>query len=276
MAASMCRSSILGSLVRSCSAFSRRNFSQRPLQNEVEKFSCSVFNLHSNIFRAKPSLVRCNQSSADLTIRNPSDFQKVEYAVPKDVVGKILGKDKQVVNQIKALSGSVIRIKKDEEVNITDEKAYFIIGGNKKQISKAIELIEEKISKKSLFDSKDGFLIWSNYRRNFKGQRAPQTTRHKCIRSGGNKVSGNPCPLCRLKLEKNKDVDYKQFVCPHSGQVLPATLTGLCRQQQDKIVANIEKSRQYGLLPFTVPLPEEIVPEYKPVGIPSKHVRIRQ
>ena len=41
----------------------------------------------------------------------------------------ILPIDKQVVNQIKALSGSVIRIKKDEEVNITDEKAYFIIGG---------------------------------------------------------------------------------------------------------------------------------------------------
>ena len=37
--------------------------------------------------------------------------------------------DKQVVNQIKAQSGSVIRYKKDETSTSDDQFGYFVIGG---------------------------------------------------------------------------------------------------------------------------------------------------
>jgi len=215
-------------------------------------------------------------------IRNPSDFDKIEYAVPKSMIGKILGKDKQVVNQIKAESGSVIRYKKTENEDQHDENGYFIIGGTKEQIEKAIELIEAKISKKPYVGKQDGAPIWTSYRRNFKGQKPPQRTRHKCIRAEGKVVSGNPCPLCKLKIDRNRDINYKdvhilkQFICQHTDQIILPSVTGLCRQQHGILVAEIEKSRNYGLLPFTIPLPNDAPNEYKPVGIPSKTVRIRR
>ena len=43
--------------------------------------------------------------------------------------------DKQVVNQIKAQSGSVIRYKKVEHEDVNDENGYFIIGGEKWQLN---------------------------------------------------------------------------------------------------------------------------------------------
>ena len=51
--------------------------------------------------------------------------------------------DKQVVNQIKAESGSVIRYKKTENEDQHDENGYFIIGGkmNAIQICKVLFLL---------------------------------------------------------------------------------------------------------------------------------------
>lgn len=102
-------------------------------------------------------------------------------------------------------------------------------------------------------------LIWEDYRRNHKGHLPPRKTRLRCYRklykTGTYIVSGNPCPICRDKIK----IEYKdtnlltQFISPHSGEILSPSLTGLCRLQQKRMEAAIEKARDYGLIPVTVP-----------------------
>ncbi|XP_073894694.1 small ribosomal subunit protein mS40 isoform X3 [Macaca fascicularis] len=49
--------------------------------------------------------------------------------------------------------------------------------------------------------------VWADYRRNHKGGVPPQRTRKTCIR--GNKVAGNPCPICR---DHKLHVDFRESV----------------------------------------------------------------
>ncbi|XP_063522055.1 small ribosomal subunit protein mS40 isoform X2 [Pongo pygmaeus] len=68
--------------------------------------------------------------------------------------------------------------------------------------------------------------VWADYRRNHKGGVPPQRTRKTCIR--GNKVVGNPCPICR---DHKLHVDFRnvklleQFVCAHTGIIFHAPYT---------------------------------------------------
>ncbi|KPP70905.1 hypothetical protein Z043_110227 [Scleropages formosus] len=97
--------------------------------------------------------------------------------------------------------------------------------------------------------------VWSDYRRNHKGGIPPQKTRKTCIR--GDKISGNPCPVCR---DANIIVHYQnvklleQFVDPYSGELYDATRTGVCMKQQKQLKQAIASARDHGLLPFQVPL----------------------
>lgn len=63
--------------------------------------------------------------------------------------------------------------------------------------------------------------VWTQYRRNHKGQTPPKKTRKTCIRAGLIST-GNPCPICRdeyLVLDhRNLDL-LKQFISPFTGQV---------------------------------------------------------
>ena len=62
--------------------------------------------------------------------------------------------------------------------------------------------------------------VWKKYKRNFKGQWAPET-RKTCIR--GDKISGNPCPICRdeyLVLNYMNIELLKQFISPYDGGIL--------------------------------------------------------
>ncbi|XP_071477510.1 small ribosomal subunit protein mS40-like [Diadema antillarum] len=103
--------------------------------------------------------------------------------------------------------------------------------------------------------------VWANYKRNHKGRLAPTKTRKKCIRGHGEKqsVCGNPCPICR---DSNLLVHYKnvklleQFICPHSWDIYSTFRTGVCQQQYKKLCATIEKAKQHGLIPYTVPFTE--------------------
>ncbi|XP_068695027.1 uncharacterized protein [Montipora foliosa] len=118
----------------------------------------------------------------------------------------------------------------------------------------------------------DGTPIWKNYRRNFLGQFAPKKTREKCIRRST--VASNPCPLCRLKAEKNYALVYSdvgllsQFICQHSGLVLEVQKTGVCRQQQKRLEKAVREARDKGLIPFTIPGPRDPPRHFKAAGVP--------
>jgi len=119
----------------------------------------------------------------------------------------------------------------------------------------------------------DGKPIWTNYRRNFKGQFPPQKTRRTCFK--GTSVCSNPCPICRLIVEKNYELVYtdvgllSQFVCPHTGMILETIKTGVCQKKQKLLIKAIQEARDKGLLPFTVPGPRDPPRVFQPVGVPS-------
>ncbi|CAB1320725.1 unnamed protein product [Coregonus sp. 'balchen'] len=96
--------------------------------------------------------------------------------------------------------------------------------------------------------------VWSDYRRNHKGGIPPQKTRKTCIR--GDKICGNPCPICR---DSNVIIHYQnvkllqQFISPNTGIVYDPTRTGVCQKQQKQLNQAIGAARDHGLLPFQVP-----------------------
>ncbi|XP_036624541.1 28S ribosomal protein S18b, mitochondrial isoform X2 [Trichosurus vulpecula] len=97
--------------------------------------------------------------------------------------------------------------------------------------------------------------VWADYRRNHKGGIPPQQTRKTCVR--GNKVAGNPCPICR---DQKLHVDFRnvklleQFVCAHTGVIFHAPYTGVCMKQHKKLTEAILKARDHGFLSYHIPL----------------------
>ncbi|XP_061687797.1 28S ribosomal protein S18b, mitochondrial isoform X1 [Syngnathoides biaculeatus] len=96
--------------------------------------------------------------------------------------------------------------------------------------------------------------VWAGYRRNHKGGIPPQKTRKTCIR--GDKICGNPCPICR---DSNIIIHYqnvkllRQFISPHTGMVYDPTRTGVCMKQQKKLSKAINAAQDHGFLPFQIP-----------------------
>ncbi|XP_011769090.1 small ribosomal subunit protein mS40 isoform X1 [Macaca nemestrina] len=96
--------------------------------------------------------------------------------------------------------------------------------------------------------------VWADYRRNHKGGVPPQRTRKTCIR--GNKVAGNPCPICR---DHKLHVDFRnvklleQFVCAHTGIIFHSLYTGVCVKQHKRLTQAIQKARDNGLLIYHIP-----------------------
>ncbi|XP_071357259.1 small ribosomal subunit protein mS40 [Trachinotus anak] len=96
--------------------------------------------------------------------------------------------------------------------------------------------------------------VWASYRRNHKGGIPPQKTRKTCIR--GDKISGNPCPICRdpnVIIHHQNVKLLQQFISPHTGQVYDPTRTGVCMKQQKKLNEAINTARDHGFLPFQIP-----------------------
>lgn len=66
------------------------------------------------------------------------------------------------------------------------------------------------------------------------------------------------CTLCKYNITP----DYKnvkllsQFISPHTGRVYGRHITGLCRTQQERIEAEIIKSRFAGLMSYYLKSPE--------------------
>ncbi|KAK1143350.1 28S ribosomal protein S18b, mitochondrial-like [Acipenser oxyrinchus oxyrinchus] len=105
--------------------------------------------------------------------------------------------------------------------------------------------------------------VWADYRRNHKGGIPPEKTRKTCIR--GDKISGNPCPVCR---DPKLQVDYRnvklleQFISNHSGVIHDPTHTGVCMKQHKNLTRAIDAARDHGLLPFRVPFVEFKMEDY--------------
>lgn len=102
----------------------------------------------------------------------------------------------------------------------------------------------------------EGQPVWTLYRRNHKGAKAPKKTRKTCIR-GGQISTGNPCPICRdeyLVLHEQNIELLKQFICPHTGSILSYTKTGLCQKKHQQLIINIKRAYDHGLITFDVPL----------------------
>lgn len=97
--------------------------------------------------------------------------------------------------------------------------------------------------------------VWKLYRRNHKGSIPPRKTRKTCIRAGII-ATGNPCPICRdeyLVLNENNVDLLKQFVCPHTGEILSYSKTGLCQQKHLQLLVAVKRAYNFGLLTFDVP-----------------------
>ncbi|XP_072331433.1 small ribosomal subunit protein mS40 [Scyliorhinus torazame] len=96
--------------------------------------------------------------------------------------------------------------------------------------------------------------IWADYRRNHKGAIPPQKTRKTCIR--GDKLSGNPCPICRdpkIQVDHRNVKLLEQFICSHSGTIYHPTRTGVCMKQYKKLTKAVQDAKDHGLLAFQVP-----------------------
>ncbi|XP_067830099.1 28S ribosomal protein S18b, mitochondrial [Heptranchias perlo] len=96
--------------------------------------------------------------------------------------------------------------------------------------------------------------VWADYRRNHKGGIPPQKTRKTCIR--GDKVSGNPCPICRdpkIHVDHRNVKLLEQFICPHSGIIYHPTRTGVCMKQYKNLTKAIQDAKDRGLIRFQVP-----------------------
>lgn len=77
--------------------------------------------------------------------------------------------------------------------------------------------------------------------------------------------TGNPCPICRdeyLVLDyRNLDL-LKQFISPHTGEVLSYSKTGLCQKRHLQLIVAVEKAKDCGLIEYDVPFREYDYSEY--------------
>lgn len=115
--------------------------------------------------------------------------------------------------------------------------------------------------------------VWEQYRRNHKGLFPPRKTRKTCIRKD-TITTGNPCPICRdeyLVLD-HRNIDLlKQFISPHSGEVLSYTKTGLCQKKHLQLLVAVERAKDYGLLTFDVPYREFDYSEFYEQKVKAKN-----
>ncbi|XP_028305455.1 small ribosomal subunit protein mS40 [Gouania willdenowi] len=105
--------------------------------------------------------------------------------------------------------------------------------------------------------------VWTGYRRNHKGGIPPQKTRKTCIR--GDKICGNPCPICRdpnVIINPQNVKLLQQFISPHTGALYDPTRTGVCMKQQKKLAEAIDTARDHGFLPFSIPFVEFTAEDY--------------
>jgi len=92
--------------------------------------------------------------------------------------------------------------------------------------------------------------IWLDYYRPHKGRVQKQRTRRSCIKQGVIKTA-SPCPICRdpkiLISYKNVPL-LKNFIDPHTLDIISNLRTGNCRMRQGQLERAIELARSLGYL----------------------------
>jgi len=130
--------------------------------------------------------------------------------------------------------------------------------------------------------------LWEGYRRNFKGQYAPLKPRLNCMVPKRDQYvekgkCGNPCSLCQMDYLYGYRAHFTDieilghFMCPHTGDIFPATVTNICKEQHLMLEAHIQKARLHGYLPFRMPLPtvEKTPVVHRRSGLPTnRHVKV--
>lgn len=115
---------------------------------------------------------------------------------------------------------------------------------------------------------KDGYgeePVWFHYRRNHLGPVPPEKTRKMCIRNDV-VVTGNPCPICRDEylVVDYRNVDLlKQFISPHTGEIITYKKTGVCQKQHELLLVAYLQAKDRGLITFDVPFREYDYSEYE-------------
>ena len=191
--------------------------------------------------------------------------------------------NESILKQAASQSGAVVRWKKVEGEMLLDEDPVLVVG-RPFQIKAATDvLLNGAVEDTENLDSQDERLVWHGYKRNFKGQFPPEKPRKMCIRNAGNRVSGNPCPLCQIKLKSDYNVHFtdiqllEQFICPHTAEILSPKVTGICKKQHLQVEAAIKKARNFGYLPFTLPLHSKEQGKHKPAGVPTdKKIKVKK
>jgi len=209
------------------------------------------------------------------------DYEAVDVVLPANR-HKAATSDKNILQQARSVSGAVVRWKKVDGEMLLDEDPVVVIG-RPFQVKAATDvLLDRSVDNPEEIAIKDSKFIWYGYKRNFKGQFPPENPRRTCIRCGGNRISGNPCPLCQLQLKSNYNVHFtdiellQQFICPHTWQILSPKVTGICRKQHRQIEAAIYKARDHGYIPFTLPLHSKEPTKHKPAGVPTdKKIKVK-
>jgi len=114
--------------------------------------------------------------------------------------------------------------------------------------------------------------VWRLYKRNHKYAFAPRKLRKTCIRKNV-VISGNPCPICRdeyLVPDYRNVKLLRQFISPHSDEVIDNYFTGVCQRQHFNLLVAIEKAKDYGYLDFFVPKRTYDYDDYYPQAEESK------
>ncbi|OQR70621.1 28S ribosomal protein S18b [Tropilaelaps mercedesae] len=120
--------------------------------------------------------------------------------------------------------------------------------------------------------------VWTNYRRNFKGQFKPFKARPSCLINTADPHinTASPCPICRdeyLVVHHQNTKLLKQFISPYTGKILSAYKTGLCGKVQFKLELEIMKAYDLGLIEYDVPFREYDYSLYYP-QLRKQHMNI--
>ncbi|KAF1743140.1 hypothetical protein MXB_1887 [Myxobolus squamalis] len=97
---------------------------------------------------------------------------------------------------------------------------------------------------------------WTMLRKAHKGQLPRIKPRKSCIRFLGPKriSAGHPCILCQLKISEEYTLRYndvalmRDFLCPHTHQVLDPYVTGLCAKQDIHVQRMVRKAHDFGII----------------------------
>lgn len=215
---------------------------------------------------------------------------------------------------IRKRSGAVVRhgdmsnakkVIDTEDEESAEENGTLLLVGNPEQLKSAVTLLNKeldlrlemrshgeqymKMAGTSSYNPYSPFhsnnldkKLWEGYRRNFKGQYAPEKPRASCMKPKRDQFvlkgqCGNPCPLCQMIYLFGYNVHFtdieilNHFLCPHTGDIYPTTRTNICKIQHNILVAHVQKARMHGFLPFRWPLPslEKKTAELKYAGMPN-------